>query len=226
MYNKIKNILTILVLIVFIIGISNILFEKCNKNLGKGFKAKLDSLNYVTDSLQNVIKNNNGIIEILMVKDSILEYQIVHQKTKIKPIIKYVDSSKKAIDKFTDPQLVSFFNNRYSADTITNKLPLAQPVLNSAAKDLVEFDGAKKQLIIKDSIISLTENRISIKDSIIDKHVKNEINYRNIIINKDTALDLWGSEYSLLNNKYQKAKNKNKVLYIIIGGLTFLLLAK
>jgi len=226
MYNKIKSILTVLLFIVFTIGISSVLFEKCNSGLDKGFGAKLDSLNRVTDSLQSVIKDNNGVIEILMVKDSILEDQALHQKSKIKPIIKYVDSSKHAVDKFTDSQLVSFFNNRYPADTVTNKLPLAHPVLNNVAKDLVELDGNRQLLVIQDSIITLSESRMSTKDSIISKHVNNELNYKHIILNKDTALDLWGDEYSLLNNKYQKAKNKNKVLYIIIGGLTFLLLAK
>jgi hypothetical protein len=230
MYNKIKNVLTVVLSIVFIVGIASILFEKCNSGLDKGFGAKLDSLNRVTDSLQSVIKDNNGVIEILMVKDSILEDQALHQKSKIKPIIKYVDSSKHAVDKFTSSELVQSLNNRYPTDTTTNPLPVAQPVLVSTIKDLVELDGDRQLLVIQDSIITLSESRISTKDSIISKHVNNELNYKHIILNKDNAISSWEDQYSKLETEYQKHKFKSKfkniTSYIIIGGLTYLLLAK
>jgi hypothetical protein len=230
MYNKIKNTIAIIVFIVFTIGIGSVLFDKCNGGPDKGFEAKLDSLNQVTDSLNNVINDNNGVIEILMVKDSILADQLLHQKNKTIPIIKYVDSSKKAVDKYTDNELVQSLNKRYPTDTTTNPLPVAQPVLVSTVKDLVELDGDRQLLVIQDSIITLAESRISTKDSIIGKHINNELNYKHIILNKDNAIKGWEDQYSKLETQYQKHKFKSKfkniTSYVIIGGLTYLLLAK
>ena len=119
-----------------------------------------------------------GILDLIRKIRQVLKVSLCdhHQKT----ITKFVDSSKNAVDTYSEKQLVTFFNNRYPKDTTTNKLPLAQPVLTASAKDLVELDGAKQIIHIKDSVIALTESRVNGKDSVIAVFVKKENTYKNI----------------------------------------------
>jgi hypothetical protein len=194
------------------------------------FKVKLDSLDRVNDSLlaENLLDDKK--VTELEVRGSILEYRVSHQKAKVVVINHWIDSSKGKIDTYTEHELVSSFNKRYPADTVTNPLPVAQPVLVSTAKDLVELDGAKEKLVIKDSVIAIQESRITLKDSTITLFVNKEGRYRAVISNKDQAIAEWSKQYDILNFNYKKLKVKNKFQkigsYIIIGGLTYTLLAK
>ena len=121
-------------------------------------------------------------------------------------------------------------NNRYPKDTITNPLPVAQPVLASASRDLAAYDGAKHEIVIKDSVIAIQESRITLKDSTITLFVNKEGRYKSIIGNKDQAISEWSKQYDNLNLNYKKLQVKNKFQkigsYIIIGGLAYTLLAK
>ena len=130
-----------------------IFVDKCNySNLSNDFKIKQDSLVQAVDSLQLEIVKDDSVIVVLNELDAHLREQIDEQKDKIKTVVKYVEIEKNKIDTYSEAELVSSFNQRYPTDTVTNPLPVAQPVLVSAAKDLVAFDGAKQELIIKDSI--------------------------------------------------------------------------
>ena len=131
------------------------------------FKGKLDSLDKVNDSLYAENKQDDVTIKELLVLDSNLTYQVEHQKAKIVVVKAAVDAKHKEIDTYDNKQVATFFNQRYPADTVSNLIPLAKPVLVSTAKDLASFDGAKKEIIIKDSIISIQESRITLKDSTI-----------------------------------------------------------
>ena len=205
--------------------------DKCNySSLSKDFKVKQDSLVQAVDSLQLEIAKDDSVIVVLNELDNNLREQLDTQKNKIKTIVKYVEIEKNKIDTYSEAELVSSFNQRYPADTITNPLPLAQPVLISAAKDLVEFDGAKEQLIIKDSIIFLDEERIANKDSAITLYVKKEENYNNIVVNQGTQIKDWKFQYNTLQLENHKLKIKNKFTKlaagIVIGGLTYLIISK
>ena len=126
--------------------------------------------------------------------------------------------------------LLTSFNNRYPTDTISNPLLVAQPVLVSAAKDLVELDGAKQIIVLKDSSIITLESKVTVKDSIIGKYANKELNYKNIILNKDKEITGWEGQYQKLELQYNKLKVKSKFQrigsYIVIGGLAYLMLAK
>ena len=156
-----------------------------------------------------------------------LQDQLDSAKGKIKIITKWVDSSKKKVDTYTEQELVSSFNQRYPTDTITNPLPLAQPVLVSAAKDLIELDGAKEELIVKDDIIALNEQRIVGKDSVISLYVQKEFNYKNIVNNQQIQIDDWKKEYNTIKIQNTKLKVQARIGKIgaglAIAGLTFLL---
>lgn len=194
------------------------------------FKGKLDSLTEVNDYLliQNQIADSQ--IEAIERQDSILTYNIEHQKAKVIRIKEIVEVEKNKIDNFTEQELVSYLNQRYPKDTITNPLPVAQPVLASASKDLAAYDGAKHEIVIKDSVIAIQESRITLKDSTITLFVNKEGRYKSIIGNKDQAISEWSKQYDMLNLNYKKLQVKNKFqkisTYIIIGGLTYTLLAK
>ena len=217
-----------LVAILAFIGYS--LFTLGGIKTSSDFKGKLDSLTEVNDYLliQNQIAD--GEIKAIERQDSILTYNIEHQKAKVIRIKEIVEVEKNKIDNFTEQELVSYLNQRYPKDTITNPLPVAQPVLASASKDLAAYDGAKHEIVIKDSVIAIQESRITLKDSTITLFVNKEGRYKSIIGNKDQAISEWSKQYDMLNLNYKKLQVKNKFqkisTYIIIGGLTYTLLAK
>ena len=194
------------------------------------FKTKLDSLNQVNDSLTAKNEEDNYKIAVLQVQDSILTYNIEHQRAKVIKVKEIVEIEKNKIDNFTEQEIVSYLNQRYPKDTITNPLPVAQPVLVSASKDLAAYDGAKQEIVIKDSVIAIQESRITLKDSTITLFVNKEGRYRAIIGNKDKAISEWSKQYDLLNLNYKKMQIRNKFqkigMYVIVGGLTYTLLAK
>lgn len=227
----IKKWLPKIIVILGAIAIISVLFEKCGADVDhKAFKAEMDSLHKVNDSLLVEIKKDDAQIDSLNQVDADLKDKLAHQKTKIITVDHWVDSSKGKIDTYTEHELVSSFNNRYPKDTITNPLPLAQPVLVAAAKDLVELDGAKQKLVLKDTIINGLELRVTLKDSVINKYVAKEDKYKLILVNKDKEIAGWEDQYNKLDLQYRKLKVKSKFQrigsYLIIGGLGYLMLAK
>ena len=169
-------------------------------------------------------------IDSLNLVDNMLSFKVAYIKDHVKTVTKFVDSSKAAVDTYSEKELITFFNKRYPKDTTTNKLPLAQPVLVSTAKDLAELDGAKHIITIKDSVIALTEARVSGKDSVIAVYIKKEGTYKNIMTNQDTQIKDWKFQYNALQLQNAKLKAKNKFTKIgaglVVGGLVYLMLAK
>ena len=222
-----KTVLGILALLV----VGYIVFDKVSDaGLSKEFLTKQDSLVQAVDSMKLDIVEKDKAIDSLVVVDVQLQDKLAHAKGKVIKVVQYVDSSKTAIDTYNEKELVTFFNNRYPKDTVTNKLPIAQPVLTYVAKDLVELDGAKQIIIFKDSVIALTEARISGKDSVITLFVKKEGTYKNIMFNQDTQIKDWKNQYNNLYLANQKLKMKNKFTKIgagiVVGGLVYLMIAK
>jgi len=216
------------ILLLFILWLA---FDKVtNIGLTSEFKAKQDSLVHAVDSMQLVIAKEDAEIDSLDVVAVELQYKIDHQKAKVKTIVEYIEIEKNNIDGFSNPELVSSFNKRYPADTITNPLLVAQPVLVSAAKDLVELDGAKQIIVLKDSSITTLEAKVTVKDSVIGKYANKELNYKNIILNKDKEITGWEGQYQKLELQYNKLKVKSKFQrigsYVVIGGLAYLMLVK
>jgi uncharacterized coiled-coil protein SlyX len=226
-----KKVLPIVLFAVITILIGSVLFEKCNNNVEhKIFLAQVDSLHKVNDSLEAEIAKDDAEIDSLDIVAIELQYKVDHQKAKVKTIVEYIEVEKNNIDGFSNPELVSSFNNRYPSDTITNPLLVAQPVLVSAAKDLVELDGAKQIIVLKDSSITTLEAKVTVKDSVIGKYANKELNYKNIILNKDKEITGWEGQYQKLELQYNKLKVKSKFQrigsYVVIGGLAYLMLVK
>ena len=217
-----------ILIVVAILILGWLVFDKVkNVGLTEEFVVKQDSLVHVVDSLHEDNHQKELQIYALEELDYDLQDQLDSAKGKIKIITKWVDSSKKKVDTYTEQELVSSFNQRYPTDTITNPLPLAQPVLVSAAKDLIELDGAKEELIVKDDIIALNEQRIVGKDSVISLYVQKEFNYKNIVNNQQIQIDDWKKEYNTIKIQNTKLKVQARIGKIgaglAIAGLTFVL---
>ena len=228
---KLKKALPIIIFAIVTVAIGSVLFEKCGSNVEhKAFLAQVDSLNKVNDSLEAEIAKDDAEIDSLDLVAVELQYKVDHQKAKVKTIIKYIELEKNNIDAYSDPELVSSLNNRYPTDTISNPLLVAQPVLVSVAKDLVELDGAKQIIVLKDSSINTLETKVTVKDSVIKKYANKELNYVSIILNKDKEIAGWEGQYQKIELQYNKLKVKSKFQrigsYIVIGGLAYLMLAK
>ena len=227
----IKKWLPKIIIVIAIIAICSILFEKCSSNVEhKAFLAQVDSLHKVNDSLFVEIKKDDAVIDSLNYVSETLTDKLAHQKTKVIKIVETVEVEKNKIDNLQEYQLVSFYNTRYPNDTVTNPLPLAQPVLVSAAKDLVELDGAKQIIVLKDSAITTLETKVNVKDSVISKYISKEDKFRLILLNKDKEITGWEGQYQQLDFKYNKLKAKSKLQrigsYVVIGGLAYLMIAK
>ena len=217
--------------ILIVLVAAYIIFDKIGDiGLTKEFTQKQDSLVHAVDSMKLTLAVDSAKIDSLVLVDNMLTFKVAYMKDHVKTVTKYVDSSKTAIDNYTEHQLVTSFNTRYPADTVTNPLPIAQPVLVAAAKDLVELDGAKQIITIKDSVIALTEARVTGKDSVISVYVKKEGTYKNIMFNQDTQIKDWKFQYNALQLQNAKLKAKNKFTKIgaglVAGGLVYLMLVK
>lgn len=207
MFRKILSISLIVAII------AALYFVYCGNTFSKNLKQQLDSLHHKNDSLYSAIHKQDEAIASLQHKADSLTDKVTHQKTRIVYIDHQVEVEKNKIDNLQEHQLVSLYNHRYPKDTITNPLPIAQPVLVSAAKDLVELDGAKEKLAIKDTIISLTEAKVVLKDSVIGRYINKETSYKSIIANKDVEIDL-------LLDENKKIKRRTRFHKVAITGLS------
>jgi hypothetical protein len=218
-------------LVVLVIGALVSVFFNYDQNKDhKKFLEEMAVIDHENDSLKADIAVMDAQIDSLEYVDEALTYKLAHQKTKIVKVIEQVDLAKAAIDTYSEHELVSSFNKRYPADTVTNPLPLAQPVLVATAKDLAELDGAKQLISIKDSTIALQDERISTKDTIISKYVSKEVNFKRIITNQDTQIQGWKGQYSKLEFQNKKLKLQNKftkvAAIVVFGGLSYMMLMK
>ena len=206
-------------------------FDKVsNVGLTEEFKTKQDSLVHAVDSMKLEIAKDDAAIDSLNQVEDELKDKLAHQKTKVIKIVETIEIEKNNVDSYTEQELISSLNRRYPKDTVTNPLPVAQPVLVSAAKDLVELDGAKQVIVLKDSAIATLESQVSLKDTVISKYVSKEKSFRNIMMNQETQIKDWKFQYNVLQLENTKLKAKNKFTKIgaglIAGGLVYLMLAK
>jgi hypothetical protein len=159
-----------------------------------------------------------------------LQYKIDHQKAKVIKIKEIVEVEVDRVKNLKGDELVSHFNQRYPADTVSNLLPVAQPVLSSASQDLAKFDGLKQEVVLKDSSIATLESKVTLKDSVIVKFQSKENTYKNIMNNQNTQIKDWKFQYNTLQLENTKLKTKNKFTKIgaglITGGLIYLMLVK
>jgi hypothetical protein len=217
-------------LVVALAFIGYILFDLGSMRASSNFQAKLDSLDKQNDSLYAENAKDDSTIVKLTALDQELEYKLDHQKAKVIKIKEIVEVERNKIEYLNESELVSYLNKRYPKDTVTNPLPVAQPVLVEVSKDLVAYDGAKQELVVKDSVIAIQDSRILLKDSTINLYATKEGRFKSIITNQDLKITEWSKQYNNLYIEHNKLKLKNKFTRIgagvIIGGLIYMTIAK
>ncbi len=175
---KLKKALPIIIFAIVTVAIGSVLFEKCGSNAEhKAFLAQVDSLHKVNDSLQAEIAKDDAAIDSLDIVAVELQYKVDHQKAKVIKIKEIVEIEVDRVKNLKGEELVSHFNQRYPADTVSNLLPIAQPVLSSASQDLAKFDGLKQEVVLKDSSIATLEEKVTVKDRV-GKIYYTEVNER------------------------------------------------
>ena len=113
-----------------------------------------------------------------------------------------------------------------SQDTI--KIPT--PVAKSIARELVSCDSAKAILTLTKEQLSLTENKVILKDSIIANHIKKEDVYKQVITNQEDKFKLQGEWVSELRSQNRKLKAKLTFMQIattiFVGIISYIYVAK
>lgn len=114
----------------------------------------------------------------------------------------------------------------YTEDTI--RLPYS--VAKQIAKELVGCDSAKAILELTKEQLTLTEQKVMLKDSIVAQHIKKGEIYEDRIKNEQLKFDTQGKWVDQLRKQNKKLKVKllfTKItLSAIIGGLTYLYITK
>jgi|688.fasta_scaffold15005_8 hypothetical protein len=225
-----KNTLTRLgIALICLLGLY-LLVDRCNISSAIEFTEKMDSLQRVNDSL---IKENNlsdSLIEDLAAEDIRLNDIIDAQKASVQIIREIVIKEVEVIRDADSAAIAKFYNLRYPNQALApdTLIALNKPVLVEVAADLIKYDGAVKEIAIKDSIISSQGTRISLKDSTITLFKSKEANLNNIIGNKDLAIDEWTKQYKglQLENKKLKLQSKfQKVATVLFaGGFAYMLI--
>lgn len=105
-----------------------------------------------------------------------------------------------------------------SQDTI--KIPT--PVAKTIAKELVGCDSSKAILLLTKEQLSLTENKVVLKDSIISNYIKKENVYKQVITNQEQKFELQGQWVNELRKQNKVLKTKltfTRVISIVFVGL-------
>lgn len=108
----------------------------------------------------------------------------------------------------------------------TKCLPV--PIIKNIMKDLLIGDSAKSQLTLTEQQLILTEKKVNLKDSVINKMQEKEKNYLgqiDLMDKKYLALEDYNKKleksYEKVNLQLRFEKKKNKIKNVVIGsGLT------
>ena len=97
------------------------------------------------------------------------------------------------------------------SQTDTTRISLEEQIARLVIKDLIEGDGAKKELSITLEKVSLLNQKIVLKDSIINTNTQQISNYNSIVSQKDSQVMIFQDLSDKLHNDLRKQKLKNKM---------------
>ena len=218
----------LVIVVVSLFGLC-LLADKCNITNSIEFVETIDSLQNVNDSLIQENKASDSLITELVAQDIRLNDIIDAQKASVQIIREVIYREVEVVRSADSAAIVEFYNRRYPTQTLAvdTSVPINKPVLVEAAADLVKYDGAVKELAIKDSVIALQDTRINVKDSTITLFKSKEANLSTIIGNKDVAIGEWTKQYNKLQLQNKKLKLQGKIqkvaTILFAGGFAFML---
>ena len=109
----------------------------------------------------------------------------------------------------------------------STSIQLKKPIVRLVIKDLIIGDGFKKELNLLTTKYSLLENKIVLKDSVINNLNSQINNFDSILNTKGSQLEYTKQLNDKLKLEIKKQKLKNKVLgsagLIAIGGVILIL---
>ena len=115
-------------------------------------------------------------------------------------------------------------------DTTSNTKCFPIPVVKQIMKDLISGDSAKAQLKLTEEQLLHTENKVVLKDSVINTLRLKEVNYQTIIDSEKQKFDIMEKYSKKLEFDLKKEQVKNKFKSIlgtgVIAVLTFFLITK
>jgi hypothetical protein len=110
----------------------------------------------------------------------------------------------------------------YSQSQDTTKIPV--PIAKEIVKDLMDHDRLKQEVKNFEEHIDVLNQKLIVKDTIINIHKKKEITYLKQVETEKQKTENWRNQYEDVYTKYmvQKGFNKvykysNVVLAIVIG---------
>lgn len=115
--------------------------------------------------------------------------------------------------------LTAFSQIATDTTTTTNVKSIPVTVLKMIVKDLMAGDSAKSILKLTELQLKETENKVSLKDSVINVMKTKEINYNEIISVGKEKYKIQEDYSKSLEKALRKEKVKNKFTKIISGSL-------
>lgn len=113
----------------------------------------------------------------------------------------------------------------FSQTDTKNKVVIDTSIARKTAVDLVKGDECKKELLIVKENIKLLNEKVSVKDSIINNQKNQIVNFYKMVEANDKLLKI--SDENLSNTKKELSKSKKNTLFyklttiVSIGLLTF-----
>ena len=189
------------------------------ENKIEALAVQIDSLHGQNDSLENSI-------QIVEQENIILEKKTVVLSSKVKEL-KEDKSELEAAAKLRPHEIDSFFVKRYEAQykvptKDTTILPV--PVSKAVVVDLVDLDRTKNIVLNQDSLITNLESTVNGKDKIIVTLRTKETNYESIIQKQVQQQENYKIIVEGLKGDIRKLDRKDKLNKLTKFGMGFLIL--
>ena len=180
---------------------------------------QIDSLHGQNDSLENTI-------QIVEQENSILEKKTVVLTSKVKEL-KEDKSELEAAAKLRPHEIDSFFVKRYEAQykvTTADTTILPVPVSKAVVVDLVDLDRTRNIVLHQDSLVYNLESTVQGKDKVIVTLRTKESNYESIIQKQVEQQNNYKVIVEGLKGDIKKLDRKNKINKLTKFGMGFLIL--
>ena len=171
------------------------------------YNAKIEALESKVDSLHNINDDLTFKIDTLNGQIQNLDQEIYLKNNRINNLKYEISTKVDAVDDFNDDELERFFTERYRS--------IIDSIAKLVIKDLITGDGAKEELVLSTDKILLLEQKVVLKDSVIN-NLNSKIGNFNSILNTKTDQLALSRE---LSEKLQKDLKKQKLKTKLVGGV-------
>lgn len=115
--------------------------------------------------------------------------------------------------------LTSYAFSQNATETDTSKVLLPVPIARLVIQDLIRADASKEEIKLLLNKITILEEQLAVKDSIIVIKDNQINNFTTIVNNKETQIQVHVTAVSELKLDLKKEKTKAKITSFATGGL-------